>query len=357
MEVNNQKCISIKSLKDKNLQCPHPRKFGDFCGIHSKSKNVICFDQQDRIMINLTFKKQDKEKKEPEFYDNLKDLQKMNQEDINYAKLIKTLRLFKIQIKGPKVELIRKLLKYLEDYQNIQETYKNLELCNNTTDFYDFIDIKDIPKKYLFIFKCVDQKFYAMDLRSIHTYFKQLDKDSELLEQPVEYKNPYNRMIFSTTTIADYKKRIKNLVDQGQEITYPDTDHNPEDELTFKVLEVFNMMHTFGYIIDASWFLNMSRIELLDYYIAMEDIWNMRLGLNLSIKRLICPYNVNIFNRAEFIEIREMAKLDLQNLMIDKIKHLISDANDRENKILGINYCLMGLAEVCDIDNNGGIPF
>ena len=77
MEVNNQKCISIKSLKDKNLQCPHPRKFGDFCGIHSKSKNVICFDQQDRIMINLTFKKQDKEKKEPEFYDNLKDLQKI----------------------------------------------------------------------------------------------------------------------------------------------------------------------------------------------------------------------------------------------------------------------------------------
>lgn len=359
MSVSLERCMSVKSKTDLGTQCPYSRKCGEYCGIHSKSKSVIRIDkqpQETRILINLTFKKPEKPiiSNEPEYYDNI-DVLNGDIDKLNYAKIIKTLKHFQVQIQGTKKQLVQSLINFIKSRELIQKAYDNPELCNNTNDFYDFIELKDIPKEYLFIFMCQDGRLYGMDIRSMNCYFKELDKDAKLMEKVVEYQNPYNRHKLTTQTICSYRNKIKDLEKQNIETTYPDEEHNSEDKLTFKVLEVFNTIGNYGYVVDASWFLKMTKLDLLDFYLVMEDIWNHRLGLNYSSKRAIVPNNVNIFNKTEYYDIREFEKLQLQDFMINKIHHMINDGVDRESRILGIHYCLIGLCEVCEIDTY--LPF
>jgi len=46
--INTNNCMSRKNRKDGfHLQCPHKKKFGDFCGVHHNSINTIRIDQSD----------------------------------------------------------------------------------------------------------------------------------------------------------------------------------------------------------------------------------------------------------------------------------------------------------------------
>lgn len=352
MSVSIEKCMSIKNKTECSIQCPHPRKIGEYCGVHNRAKTVIRIDKQpseSRILINLTFKKPPKS----EYYDNLDDL--MNVSDLDYTKLIKTLKYFQIQLQGTKQKLAESLIKYIKDQELIKGGYDNLDLCNNTTDFYDFVELKNVPKDYIFVFTCLDGRLYGMDLRSMHTYFQELEKEAKFSDRPVEYINPYNRQKLTSQSICSYRNRIKELEKHNKPVKYPDEEHDPEDQLTFKVLEVFNIIYNYGYIIDASWFLKMTKVDLLDYYLVMEDIWNHRLRLTISTKRSIVPHNINIFNKTEYYDLRECDKLQLQDVLISKIEEMISTGVDRESRVLGIHYCLIGLCEVCEIDTY--LPF
>lgn len=358
--------MSIKSKKVHEIQCPHSRRIGDYCGIHGKSKSVIRFDQSHLSIIDNISKKVNEDnnkiakikdfkiKIDPEYYDQI-DYLSESIDNINYTKLLKTLRHLKIQINGCKAKLIANLSKELHFQKEINEAYNNLTNCINTTDFYNFVELEDIPKDYLFIFKCQDKKLYAMDLRSMHTYFLELQKEAKRYEKLVVYSNPYNRMEITRKTICQYRNRVNELSNDNKMVVYPDEEHEPEDQLTFRVLEIFNIIHGYGYVIDASWFLKMNKIDLLDFYLSLEDIWNQRLGLSLTVKRAIVPHNVNIFNRAEYLDLRGLEKLHLQSIMIEKISDMITCGIDRDNRILGIHYVLMALQEICDIENH--LPF
>lgn len=363
--INNDHCMSVKSQKEPNIQCPYSKKNGELCGIHSKSKKIIRIDQRTadfanhRIMINVSFRKSHLnpvEEEIHEYYDQLKCLENVPISKLNYAKIIKTLRNFQVQIEGDKQKLVDLLIKTIKGAELINSAYQDpASKCNNTTDFYDFVDLNSIPKEYLFIFICQDGMLYGMDLRSMHTYFQELDKDAMLMEKPVEYRNPYNRCMLSSKTICEYRNRIIKLQENGKDIKYPDEEHNPEDQMTFKVLEVFHTIYNYGYAVDASWFLKMKRQELLDWYWAMEDIWNRRLGLNISTKRNIVPGDLHIFNKAQYYTIRNNDLLELQEFMIDKIDQMVNSGLDRDSRILGIHYVLIGLCEICEIDNS--LPF
>lgn len=381
MTAIEDKCMSVKNKKENNIQCPYQRKNGDYCGKHAKSNKIIRIDQmnnveRNRILINLTFRKGEKrigydgvdsnmgnekkiikemEVKEPEFYDKLEYLENVPLEKLNYAKIIRTLIKFQIQIMGTKRTLVDKLMKHIRSDERIRQAREDVSLCNNTSDFYDFVDLKEIPKEYLFVFMCDDDHLYGMDLRSMHTYFQGLERDAKMMERNVEYKNPYNRCLFNTPTICAYRNAIELLKKQKKLLKYPDEDHNPEEKISFKILEVFHIIYNYGYAVDGSWFLKMGKADLLEYYLVMEDIWNRRFNISLNAKRNIVPDNVNIFNRTEYSEIREYNKLKLQELMIGKIEKMVNSGVDRDSRILGIHYILIGLCEVCEIDNY--LPF
>ena len=116
------------------------------------------------------------------------------------------------------------------------------------------------------------------------------------------------------------------------------------------MLEVFHTIYNYGYAVDASWFLKMTRQDLLDWYWTMEDVWNRRLGLNISTKRNIVPQDIHIFNKAEYYSMRESGLLELQKLMIEKIDAMVNSGIDRDSRILGIHYVLIGLTEICEVE-------
>jgi hypothetical protein len=377
VNINNNHCLSIKSHSEPNKQCPYAKKFGDFCGIHNKvvQKNgiVVRIDQAPsqahRILINLTFRKSDdddclirsneksrcsevnEETREPEYYDDLEFIDSIPVENLNYAKIIKTLRHLQVQISGNRQQLADMLKKTLREIKLIEAAYEDpMGKCNNNADFYDFVDLNQIPKEYLFVFMCGDGMLYGMDVRSMYTYFQELERDAKLMEKAVEYKNPYNRQMMSSKTICAYRSRVADLTKTGKPLKYPDEERNPEDQMTFKVLEVFHTIYNYGYAVDASWFLKMNRTDLLNWYWTMEDVWNRRLGLSLTVKRNIVPNDIHIFNRAEYYNIREKSLIELQNLMIEKIDKMVNSGIDRDNRINGIHYVLIGITEVCEVE-------
>jgi len=368
VNINNNHCLSIKSRSEANKQCPYSKKHGDYCGIHHKviQKNgvVVRIDQvpdQHRIMINLTFRKSDENELiksdscnllgEPEYYDDLEFLESLPVDNLNYAKLIKTLRHLEVQIGGNREQLVNLLKRTLRETGLIKSAYENpMEKCNNSADFYDFVDLNQIPREYLFVFMCGDGMLYGMDIRSMYTYFQELERDAKLMEKTVEYKNPYNRQMMSSKTICAYRSRVSELMESGKPLKYPDEERNPEDQMTFKVLEIFHTIYNYGYAVDASWFLKMNRQDLLNWYWVMEDVWNRRLGLSMVVKRNIVPSDIHIFNRAEYYNIRDKTLIELQEIMIEKINKMVNSGVDRDNRINGIHYVLIGITEVCEVE-------
>ena len=381
MTIDDGRCLSVKSRNELDIQCPNKRKYGNFCGIHNKvvinNGKVLRIDrlpdERHRILINLTFRKPNIDKKnlesidkncetmrcsrsesrlESPYYDNLELLDNIPLDKLNYAKIIKTLRHYQVQIRGPsRSQLVELLKKTIREVKLLEEAYEDpMGKCNNQADFYDFVELNKIPQEYLFVFMCHDGMLYGMDLRSMYTYFQELEKDAKMMEKAVEYRNPYNRCLMSSKTICSYRTRIKELLEHGKDVKYPDESHNPEDEMTFKVLEVFHTIYNYGYAVDASWFLKMTRQDLLDWYWTMEDVWNRRLGLNISTKRNIVPQDIHIFNKAEYYSMRESGLLELQKLMIEKIDAMVNSGIDRDSRILGIHYVLIGLTEICEVE-------
>jgi hypothetical protein len=376
--INNNNCLSVKSKSESNKQCPHAKKVGNFCGIHNKvvQKNgvIVRIDtpptDTHRTLIHVSFRKnedgKDKEKSdsekgesekkccgpsEPEFYDDLQFINSIPVESLNYAKIIKTLRHLEVQISGNKEQLVSILKKTLKEMNLIKLAYDDpIGKCNNNADFYDFVDLDKIPKEYLFIFMCSDNMLYGMDIRSMHSYFQELERDARLMEKPVEYKNPYNRQFMSSKTICAYRSRVTELNKNGFALKYPDEEHDPQDKMTFRVLEIFHTIYNYGYAVDASWFLKMTRQDLLNWYWVMEDVWNRRLGLTSAVKRNIVPADIHIFNRAEYYNIREKSLIELQNIMIEKIDKMVNSGIDRDNRINGIHYVLIGITEVCEVE-------
>ena len=42
--LNPAQCYSIKSKRELYLECPHKKKLGDYCGVHTRSNKVIRID-------------------------------------------------------------------------------------------------------------------------------------------------------------------------------------------------------------------------------------------------------------------------------------------------------------------------
>jgi hypothetical protein len=361
-------CMSIKSRTEPNLQCPNSKKFGDLCGVHHRTKNVVRIDPNkigtvasttDQIILNINVRKPSRTTEEikviePEFYDDIEYLNKSTIDDLKYDKLLKTLKHLQIQIKGSKAQLLKSLVQYIKGRSAITKAYETPETCNNQMDFYDFVELKEIPKEYLFIFMCLDGHLYGLDIRSLYTYFTELEKEASLMEKPVDYINPYNRYKLSSNTICDYRTRVEELKKNNMALKYVDVDATPKEKVEFRVVNIFQTIASYGYTVDPNIFLGMEKLALIAFYGVMEDMWNHRFNLSIAIKRNIVPNDVNIFSQSEFHHIKHMDKAALQNIMLNKIDTFINSGTDKEYRIQAIHYILIALNDVC---GHAYVPF
>lgn len=391
--INNAWCLSIKSKKEPYLQCPHSKKQGDYCGVHSRAQNV---SRIDNLIASL--------KPDPVDVPIIKEyqyseLQNLDKENLNPLRLQASLKKYQIDSTIDKNDfetLVEKLKNHLKPiyYEALEASLGPAKLseCQNQTDFFQFDELAEIPEHFFFSFIEADatgienhkiHRAYGCDFRSFQQYIIGLRKTqleeaslSHLAEPPaypnlnqvpntipnlsdseslpkwlatMTVMNPYNRQKLAPRTLNDYHRKLLFLKKYHPQdsIDFPSLELTPQQKLKFKILDVFQIIYHYDYPVDHLWFLNLSRDQLLRYYSRLEDIWNFRLNLSLQTKKLIVPHNPNIFSKLEYQQLRHQNHFFIQNLMINHLESLVTQGQSLADRKNGAMYLLIGLVEVC----------
>ena len=304
--INNNNCLCRKNKSSGiNLQCPHKKKIGDYCGKHSNENKWRL--RIDEPILNTNLKvlivEEDylKDATLKQFNDNsikysCKKYNLIKSKDINL--LINNLQIFfKNIIKYKKYEDQIKLLQrnikiYLNNKKNILRGPAVLkrELCNNSEDFLSFESVIDIPFEDFISFKDDDNFIYGFNINSF----------DKLIENKMT--NPYNRKPIPEIAIKNLKSILKSKkISKENELSHLTS----KQKLRHRVLKVFQEIDNLGVYAggtDITWFLDLSIDSLKSYYKLLEDIWNYRANLtntqkakNSSLSKYVSYICIKIF--------------------------------------------------------------
>jgi len=215
--------------------------------------------------------------------------------------------------------------------------------CCNDCDFYMMTPLSEIPSAYLFFF-CLSgsrDTYWGCDIRSLHEYFKTNPDDTP--------KNPCTNQTLATTDFDRYQQRIKLLHRNRMSLKIEakeDETSNLGDKKKYElqVLDIFQVIYSFGYHVDHEWFLQLSHNAKQLFYYKLEDLWNYRLELTPQQKTAIVPYQ--IFTSQEKSSIDRLSPSDLDFLLIVRLNELISKGKTKNNKEDGAIYILLALIQV-----------
>ena len=313
---------------DKNngyKYCKNKMKYGDFCSKHKRL--YLIKNDTDIVIENFTnnisdyllkdlkyyYKKHinkivGNHKKEFYFNEVSKSILNPNECDLNI--------IIKIQTK------IRKFL---------ENRYKR---CNNNEDFYTFEELKDVPKKYLFIYKDLKGFLWGFDIRSL----------SKLIE--INKLNPYTTEEIPDYVIDNIQKRMNLLLKRN---SYENLEaiiiKDRKDKIKKNIVDLFSDIEVNGYSCRIEWFLNLSIRRLKELYKQLEDLWNYRLREFIDTKKRLAPpdgklFTTPIINLNEYQNIQDIQELILHDVL--KFKNL----TDLSDKKLGYMYFLICLGYV-----------
>ena len=290
---------------------------------------------------------------------DLTNYEKLN--NINYTiPFLKTqLKKYKLKITGNKSELINRLFYFLQSSKyiiKIQRLFRGRivrkmiqlrgpglkcrEKCVNTEDFLTMDELKNISLLDFFSYQDDDGKIYGFNIISIYNLIKKSPKPS----------NPYTRqpihenLINNINQIINICKAIKNpiniIIENINEISN-------KKKIELKTLDIFQHINSLGNYSDPSWFLSLSRTQLIRYYKELYDIWSYRANLTDDIKMKICPPRGYLFSCTERMTIiNESNILVMQNKILNVIEKLAYSGIDNDHKTLGCYYILAALTLV-----------
>lgn len=217
------------------------------------------------------------------------------------------------------------------------ENIKGLGKVINDLDFYTLEKIKN---KYIYYIND-NNAVYSFDIRSLYKLVY------------INPENPYNKTLFTTQQIDNIKKYVKylSLNNINLDFTQPSnnnyTINTPELLVKRRTIKLFLEMDNLDQYTNPSWFLDLDFKSLIKLYKETEDIWNWRLGLNDEQRRKIYREPKKLFpistkNISKIIK----TKVELQNICLDFIEKLITDAEDKNDRVNGCMYVLLGFVIV-----------
>ena len=224
----------------------------------------------------------------------------------------------------------------------------NPSLCVNEEDFYTLEHYKDLP----------EHLFFSIQEKSKHIYYFDIRSFKILVEKQME--NPYTNVPIEETHIDQYHKRIEYLEYNNFSLSMPKESIvlTPEQKFNFRVLEVIGKINDLNLVAGGfqhDWFKNLSRSQLINYYLHLEDIWNYRANLNEARKleiipnkekcKKLFPYPVNFIRKVKQNEFTNRA---LQLLNLEVIETLITSSPQETHRSSGGYYCLIAFTLVSD---------
>ena len=276
----------------------------------------------------------------------------------NVKQLKRMLKHYKQPISGNKPHLIFKLYNFLKfsyfstiiqkyvrswqrrNYFKINGLY-NRKKCVNDTDFLTLKDINKIPYHQFYSYKDKDNFIYGFNIKSLYNLMMQTEGN---------LKNPYTRKEFPKNIIKNIRKfiQLSHILKEPIEIVLKNnTDTmSHKKKIALKTLSIFHQIDTFGHITDTSWFLSLSRENLIRFLRELRDIWEYRANLQNDIKRKICPPNGNPFYGINLQSLMQKNSETLQRNILYIMEILISRGIDKDSKALGAFYILAALTLV-----------
>ena len=162
----------------------------------------------------------------------------------------------------------------------------------------------------------------------------------------MNYGNPY--------TIEPIPDLIKSKVDvlinylqkQNIQVSIDNTvitDRNTQVKQRF--VDLFAQIEYSGYSCDVNWILDLNTAKLKRLYKELEDIWNYRANLALSVKKDIVPPDGRLCVMPVQDYINCSVKIELQEVLANSLIRLLG-ARTPSDMNLGFMYFLIGLSMV-----------
>jgi len=345
IEPDNNQCSSIKSKKDKEIQCPLKRKNNTlYCGKHQNS-NII---YEEKISKNI---KEDESKKvysKEELMLNVVNKKIMSVYSIRQSIKHSFLKNF-IPTKQSKKNIINDLKFFIERerYYINHESFiiiiqsiirmflkKRKYRCSNEIDILTMENKMDIEEPYFYSFyNEKNNKYYAYDIRLLYTLIQS------------EYPNcPYTLEAFNETEKDNIKKYVNKLEKNNIDIVEKE-EFTEEEIIENKAKDLFHEINMLDNYTSHKWFMNLDLNHLIKLYISAEDIWNYRSQLSINAKKNIIGTHI-IFGIPINVVRREKLKKNLQNYLLDTFNIMISNGIDINEKKLGAILILSAFVEV-----------
>ena len=217
----------------------------------------------------------------------------------------------------------------------------NRSLSNNTADLVSCEEIATLKGPSLFSYQDpTDLHVYAFDIRSIHSLLHHAKLEA------TDPLNPYTRAIIPVGVVATCQRHVDWCKTHGVAIEWtPLTPPTPEQQWKMKIVELFHQLNELHYYSSPEWFLSMDEGEHRLFYRELYEIWTYRAFLTSVQKNTIVPgYQRTLFQRTP-LHIPDTLE-GLQRLNRSVIKHLISSAEDIQDRILGAMYVISAFTMV-----------
>ena len=272
--------------------------------------------------LNIKFKSNLRKK---DFYDLLKNYyysDNYNEQDIN------------------KIRIIQNRWKKKYSNKNLKRRgigYFNRDLCTNDTEFFSLENIKDISDENFISFIDESKKVYGFDIFSL----------IEMFEENV-YTNPYTCIDFPQSFIINVQEIHKKIKNNQKIISL--IKMTPEEKLNDRIFNFFHKCYLIsGNFVNDQWFKDLNRIELIDFYKGVEDIWNYRAQLTPEVKQKYVPSNVEIFNKIPEVSNPKNSLETIKNILLDDFEKFISLPEKEDDKITTTMWILTAFVDVSQI--------
>jgi hypothetical protein len=344
-------CLSFKN-KYSNTQCPNSKKYGqEFCGVHLKSKNVRRVDNPHHWIPQLpelqipTYTPLDKLPKldsPPKVFEPAKstkiDIDKVSDKDID-----------DMMVEIPN-NYTGDELKSIIKVQSICRRWlaRRRYLCNNKEDFFQLVDLFEIPNCYFFTIKD-GNLFFGFDFRSFYFLSKKFDpKNNETYNSTVDnIKNPFTNTFLSEKNKEKYTKHLNYMMRFNVPLEFPKRKLTSDELLRNKIVDVFQKIDFLDNYTDVCWFEELDLKGLKKLYTSCEDIFNYRCNFTDDVKKRIIHDGV-IFNmnKSTLEKLTDKHKKFIQNILLDEFNRLCTEGQSTEDRKLGAILILTALTEV-----------
>lgn len=275
-------------------------------------------------------------------------------------------RLYNIYEKNNSCILIQKITRgFIARKYYLFRSKKRCTIVNET-DFYSFEDISDIPDHQKYYVTCKKGYTYAFDVLSLYKLYKQGKKD----RRKSEIYNPYTREKIVSHEIYLFKKFIRlsrclkynvklkddDNVEKDKENETETLDTIRDDEIPERIRELFFKMDDYGFITDPSWFMDLTREQVIQFTRELYDIWCYRIVIPQSVKNQIIYPNGRLVQSLNLRSIFTMNLSEVQKIASIMMKRLITKGINESNRHLGVIYTLTGLTMVSS-DAAQSLPF